>query len=181
MRPVTSVAFKVEDYFPAELPSFEMPLPPSEHAGSAEALLASFRAFSEQYFSERETLVRALDAAMGKLVEIAERFCLSGGAPNLEELISVTGDHLEKVEAQMKPQLEQMRASRKSVARSRNPKIRAVMTNFADRNIKLMTDYVGVARSAYAKLVALRDRSIRQSLEALADEAMAGLWGDDEH
>jgi hypothetical protein len=175
---VEGSALKIEDYFPAELPRFDLPPFPLEARGPIGAVLANFTKYSQQYISEREAMVVALQESMRGLVEIAEKFSLSGGPPNLEELIAVAGDHLEKVEAQIQPQLAQMRESRRRVARSQNMQVRAVMTGLADRNIGLMKGYVEVARNTYERLIALRDESIRRSYEALADEVLAG-WDEE--
>lgn len=174
-----AAALDYKSLFPEELPSFAPP--PLDVRGAAiEILLRDFQRASEEYFAHRESMLLGFERSMRSIIEIAEKFSLSGGPPRLEELIALAGDHLEKIAAQLRPQIEDALRSKRSAASSKHPRARAVMTAFAQRNLNLMRRYLGVAEETYDELIALRDEAVRRSFEPLGAEVLASVWNDDD-
>lgn len=172
-------ALDYRSLFPEEMPRFTPPqLSPAE--ASIENILRDFQRVSEDYFSQREEMLRELNQRMREVLEIAERYSLHGGPPTLEELLDITGKHLARAKSEIEPQIEAARQSRKQSARSKHLKVREVMTSLADRNIHLMRDYIKASEDVYYKLARLRDEAVRRSFEPLAMEALAGAWGNDD-
>src|SRR6476469_10497314 len=102
-----AAALDYKSLFPEDLPSF---MPPSldVRGAAVESLLRDFRKISEEYLSRQEGMLRELERSMRSVVETAETRSLSGG-PDLEELIALAGDHLERTVAQLRPQIEEAR------------------------------------------------------------------------
>jgi len=116
---------------------------------------------------------------MRSVVGTAETRSLSGG-PDLEELIALAGDHLERTVAQLRPQIEEARRGKRSAASAKHSRARVLVTSLAQRNLELMRRYLGIAEETYAELIALRDEAVRREFEPLGAEALASAWDDDD-
>lgn len=172
----TSVA-RVEDHFPKEVPSFQPPLPPV--LAQIEDSLEKVKAATETYLQEREALVASWEADADVLEEVVVRDSLTGGDPRLEDLIHQAGENLERTKADLLPRIEDFSKMRRQAATLGIPKVKLVMTSVIDRNLALMRRYLKAMETIYQRLIALRDRSIQQSIAGLTEASWAGLWDDD--
>lgn len=173
-----AAAFDYKSLFPEDFPTFT---PPSlEVRGAAvENLLRDFRKASEEYLSHQESVLREFERSMRSVVEIAEKRSLSGGL-DLEELIALAGDHLERTVAQLRPQIEEARRAKRSTASAKHSRARVLATSLTQRNLELMRRYLKIAEETYDELIALRDEAVRREFEPLGLEALAGSWDDDD-
>jgi hypothetical protein len=172
-----SAARGAEDRFPKEVPSFKPPLPPV--LAQIEDSLEAVKAATDTYLKEREALVEFWEADVEVMEEVVARNSLTGGDPKLDDLIHQAGEHLERTKADLLPRIEEFSKLRRQAASLRIPKVKMVMASVIDRNLALMRRYLKAMETIYHRLIALRDRSIQQSIAGLTEGSWAGLWDDD--